>query len=284
MNKYLYLLCVCCLLFLTAAKAETDDAWKVVNDQYQFPSLYSNSFIDSLLAVRKVSLGQNLRTITSRPYTQGEKLVFDVSWGPINAGFAILETVPDAARGVFTLSGRGATNGFFNSFYKVRDIINAPIDKNGMYPIFFEQHLREGNYKADRWELFDQTNKTVYTYKKSADSVPVPAFVQNYFSMIYYVRSQQFSVGDSLAFDCFVDTKPYRLVLFCPQKSTIKLDCGTFNCLLIKPVLVGSGRVFTKKDELLLWVTDDEYRMPVMVKAKIQVGSITAKLRWFERK
>jgi hypothetical protein len=223
------------------------------------------------------------RSFPRNPFVNGEKFVFDVSWGPITAGYAILEAAPDSAGNTLVLSAKGMTNGFFSSMYKVRDYIRATMDMDGTYPFFFEQHLREGRYKADRWEMFDQEKNTVFTHKKDADSVAVPPFVQNYFSMIYWVRSLSFAPGDSFSFDCFVDKKSHRLVLYCPNRAVVKTDAGTFNCLLVKPVLVGEGRVFTKKDEILLWFTDDEYKMPVMVKAKIKFGSITARLIWYRR-
>jgi hypothetical protein len=62
------------------------------------------------------------------------------------------------------------------------------------------------------------------------------------------------------------------------------VEAGKFNCLLLKPVLVGKGRVFSRKDEVKLWVTDDAGKMPVKVESKIAWGSIFAKLVWYSRK
>jgi hypothetical protein len=245
--------------------------------------VFSEKFIDSLHAARGIRPAVAGRTVPRKPFTDGEKFVFEASWGPISAGYAILEAVPDSTGKLLIVRAKGMTNGFFSSMYKVRDYLQATVDLAGIYPFFFEQHIREGRYRADRWEMFDQNKSIVYTHKKDADSVAAPAFVQNYFSMIYYIRTLSFAPGDSFSFDCFVDKKPYRLVLFCPKRGTVKVDAGTFNCLLVKPVLVGEGRVFTKKDEIVLWFTDDEYRMPVMARAKIKFGSIVARLIWYKK-
>ncbi len=260
-----------------------DADWSRLERQSDFPPPFSPRFVDSLQASRNVKPALSKRTVPGKPFVNGEKFVFEVSWGPLAAGYAVLDAAPDSSGALLVLTGRGMTNGFFSSMYKVRDYIMATMDINGLYPFFFEQHLREGRYKADRWEMFDQEKNVVYTHKKDADSVAVPAFVQNYFSMIYWVRSLSFAPGDSFFFDCFVDKKSHRLVLYCPGRAVIKTDAGAFNCLLVKPVLVGEGRVFTKKDEILLWFTDDEYKMPVMVKAKIKFGSITARLIWYKK-
>jgi hypothetical protein len=276
------------LTFLSPSASDTlhpiDADWYRLERQSDFPPCFPGRFIDSLHLAKGVMPAQSGRTIPRNPFVNGEKFVFEVSWGPINAGYVILDAAPDSSGNRLIITGKGMTNGFFSSMYKLRDYIQASLDINGVYPFFFEQHLREGRYRADRWEMFDQARNTVFTYKKDADSVAVPVFVQNYFSMIYWVRSLSFAPGDSLSFDCFVDKKSHRLVLYCPNRATIKVEAGTFNCLLVKPVLVGEGRVFTKKDEILLWFTNDGFKMPVMAKAKIKFGSITARLIWYERR
>ena len=124
----------------------------------------------------------------------------------------------------------------------------------------------------------------VYTQKKEADCIAAPAFIQNYFSIVYYLRSLAFWPNDSFTIDCFVDKKPFPVLFHCMERTTIKVDAGTFNCLLVKPVLVGKGRVFSKKDEINLWVTDDEYKMPVMIKSKISFGSLYVRLLWYKRR
>ena len=275
------------LLFFAVSHSDTlpssNADWHRLEVQSDFPPCFSDRFVDSLQAVKAIMPAQSRRTLPRNPFVNGEKFVFDVSWGPISAGYVILDAAPDSSGSRLIITGKGMTNGFFSSMYKVRDYIRATLDINGTYPFFFEQHLREGRYRADRWEMFDQDKNTVYTHKKDADSVAVPAFGQNYFSMIYWVRSLSFAPGDSFSFDCFVDKKSHRLVLYCPNRATVKVDAGTFNCLLVKPLLVGEGRVFTKKDEILLWFTNDDFKMPVMAKAKIKFGSITARLIWYER-
>ena len=111
-----------------------------------------------------------------------------------------------------------------------------------------------------------------------------PQFVQNFFSLTAYVRALSFAPGDSFFSDCFVHNKSFRIASRCVERKPVQVEAGTFNCLLVKPVLVGEGRVFNKKDEVKLWLTDDIYKMPVMAQARITLGSITARLIWYERK
>ena len=74
------------------------------------------------------------------------------------------------------------------------------------------------------------------------------------------------------------------MVIHCIKKDTVVVDAGRFGCVLLKPVLVGKGRVFSKKDELKIWLTDDDYKMPIKMESKIAWGSLFAKLIWYSRK
>jgi hypothetical protein len=258
--------------------------WAVLDRAGEYPASYGQRFEDSLLLGKQFSFAQGLRSIPGVPFVQGERFVYDVGWGPLRAGFIILETTLDSNSGRLTVVARGMTNNFFSAFYKVRDFMRTTMDPQGIYPFFFEQHLREGRFKDNRWELFDQASRKVYSHKSDTAIVDCPPFVQDFLSLVMYLRSLTFSPGDSFYTDCFVEKRSHRIVSHCVDRKSLKVDAGEFNCLLVKPVLVGEGRVFTKKDEVRLWLTDDAFKMPVMVSAKIAVGSITARLVWYERK
>ena len=279
-----------CLVFLPAFPAlgdnqsSDDEDWRKVENSNDYPPSYSNIFIDSIIAVKNASVAKKRRTLDAHPFMREEKLVYKVGWGPLKAGFAILTSASDTVKGVTLISARAATNSFFSSFYKVRDRIATTMDNQGIYPFFFEQHIREGGYKADRWEFFDQARNLVFSHKKNVDSTSIRPFTQNFLSLIYFLRTRKVSPGDSVSIDCFVDTKCYSVVIYCIKKDTVTVDAGEFNCLLLRPVLVGKGRVFSKKDEIKIWVTDDAYKMPVKMESKITWGSLFAKLTWYSRK
>lgn len=258
--------------------------WTKLDRENPCPPPFPARFVDSLLERKQCSFAGGLRSVDSVPFVKGEKFVYDVGWGPLRAGFVILETSLDSESGRLVVTGRGLTNGFFSAFYTVRDLIRTTMDPRGMYPFFFEEHLREGRYKDDRWSLFDQAANRAYAKGNDTGFAECPPFVQNYFSLFIYIRAMDLAPGDSFSVDCFVHTKPFKIVSHCVERKPVAVEAGTFNCVLVKPVLVGRGRVFAKRDEIKLWLTDDAYKMPVVVSARIRVGVITARLIWYERK
>jgi hypothetical protein len=56
----------------------------------------------------------------------------------------------------------------------------------------------------------------------------------------------------------------------------IRTPAGTFQTLRLEP-RVFEG-LFRKKGRMFVWLTDDAEKMPVQVKARINIGTITASL------
>jgi hypothetical protein len=61
-------------------------------------------------------------------------------------------------------------------------------------------------------------------------------------------------------------------------RQRIEVDAGTFQCLLIEP-LVKEGGLFKSEGRVIIWMTDDERKIPVKVSTQILIGSIYAELR-----
>jgi hypothetical protein len=61
-------------------------------------------------------------------------------------------------------------------------------------------------------------------------------------------------------------------------RQKVKTPAGTFSCVAIEPVLKAGG-IFKNKGRLVIWLTDDERRMPVLMKSKVAVGSISVVLQ-----
>ena len=60
----------------------------------------------------------------------------------------------------------------------------------------------------------------------------------------------------------------------------LKTKFGTIECMKLNPYME-AGRVFRSNKGLELWVTNDDNRVPVKVKANLRVGTIVADLTTF---
>ena len=57
----------------------------------------------------------------------------------------------------------------------------------------------------------------------------------------------------------------------------IKIRKGKYRCIKFCPV-VQKGRIFKTEEDLQVWISDDENKIPLLAKANILVGSIKMEL------
>jgi hypothetical protein len=226
-------------------------------------------------------LGQNdtLRYVTNKAFRSGEYCTFDVNYGFITAGEAVLK-VSDTIyhqRKCFHVEFQLNSKPFFDAFYKVRDRYVTVIDANGMFPWRFEQHIREGGYTRDFIAEFDQLTHRVTTTDKKLE---IPSYVQDIMSAFYFARTVDFTnfrPGEKIHLQNFYKDSTYELDVKFKGKETIEVDAGEFRCVIIEP-LVKEGGLFKSEGRILVWLTDDERHLPVKVTAKIIIGSVEAEL------
>lgn len=234
---------------------------------------------ESPLPVQPVSLEEEAigRYVENIAFGVGERLHFDIGYGFINAGSAIMEVmdlVEFNDRPAYQIVTTARSNKFFSSFYPVKDRVETIMDAVGLFSWRFDKELREGKYRAHRQYEFDQINHKV-VYK--GDTITVESYVQDALSILYYIRTQPLEVNQPIYVDNFTDGKNYPLEVKVHRREKIKTKAGEFDCLVVEPLLKSAG-IFKHEGQLTVWLTDDRLRLPVMMKSKVVVGSITAEL------
>jgi hypothetical protein len=83
--------------------------------------------------------------------------------------------------------------------------------------------------------------------------------------------------GRSVHVDILDSKKQWRVEVQVLRREMVKTKWGELQTVLIKPLLKSEG-IFDRKGELLVWLTDDARHVPVRMKSKVIVGSVTATL------
>ena len=219
------------------------------------------------------------RVVSNRAFGVGERLEFSVGYGVIKAGTAVME-IPEITkldgRKCYHIVSTARSNKFFSVFFEVDDRVESFMDVYGLYSLRYDKHLREGKYTADVSMVFDQMNNLAI-YNAGKDTFEVARYVQDVLSAFYFVRTQELTVGRSLFVDNHTDKKNYPLEVKILRKERIKVEAGEFDCLVVEPILQTPG-IFEHKGSLTVWLTDDEAKMPVLMKSKVVIGSISTEL------
>lgn len=217
------------------------------------------------------------RSVENQAFQVGEKLTFVIRYGPVHAGTAVMkvpEIVQHQGRQCFRIITTAHSNKFFSKIYRVEDYVESVTDVEGLFSWYFEKRLREGRYKADRFIYYDQRQQLAMT---KSDTVRVPHYVQDILSALYYTRTQELKIGEALVMDSYTDGRLYPLWVKVHRKERVSTQAGNFNCIVVEPLLRTEG-IFHQKGRLWIYLTDDEKKMPVMMKSKILIGYITAEL------
>jgi hypothetical protein len=214
------------------------------------------------------------------PFGEGEYLLFAIQYGLIYAGDATLEVRSDAelnGRRAYHLVSVARTNKTFDMVYKVRDRHESYMDMEYLYSLRFEKHLREGRFRRDKVVDFDQTSH-VAIYPDN--QVGIPPNTQDFISALYYVRTIPLEPGQAVWMPNHSDGKNYPIFVKALRRERVEVQAGTFDCIVIEPVLETSA-IFENTGKLTIWLTDDNFRMPVLMRSKVVVGSFEAVLKEF---
>ena len=224
-----------------------------------------------------------LRTIENNAFRVGEHLVFDIKYGIIKAGEGIF-SVPMRdtlyGRQVYHVSFRARSNSAFDIIYKVDDRFDTFIDTAGIFPWRFSQRLREGKFKSDYSADFDQANNTAYSEKAI---IKTPPYVHDVVSAFFYVRTIDFSsarMGQRYNLNNFYRDSTYDLAVRYLGTQRIEVPSGKFDCIIIEP-LIKDGGLFKGEGRIVIWMTNDERKVPVKVQTKISIGKVDAELKHY---
>jgi len=217
--------------------------------------------------------------VKNTAFQAGEKIAMTVYYAVagiyVNAGTAsftnTLETLN--SKPVFHIVGEGHSNSSYDVLYKVRDRYESYIDTATLQPLKFVRDVNEGGYKKYQNVTFNKHASTAITN----DGVfKVPTCIQDVVSAVFYARNVDFSKlqpNDRIAFDMFLDNEVFNMYIRYLGKETIKTKYGKFRAIKFKPLLI-KGTIFEGGEQMVVWVTDDENRIPVRIESPISVGKV----------
>lgn len=239
-------------------------------------SIYRNGFLPFF-----VLCILNLFSSEALSFRIPEMLKYDLTWTGIKAGEATLE-ISDNGHEISIVSiARSAK--WVSVFYTVEDRVESRLAKNPQFighPMNYLLNIREGRHRKNKEVIFDYKNlKAVYIdyLDKERKEFEVPFTIFDPLSSFYYLRTLTLEVGRSVYVTVFDSKKVWDVEVQVLRKERIKVPAGVFDTIVVKPLLKSEG-IFYWKGDIYIWLTDDERRIPVMLKSKIKIGFINANL------
>jgi len=216
----------------------------------------------------------------------GETLDYDISWGFISAGKARMLVRKTGNENELEIISRAWNHSFFKML-TVDDTVKSTVTADSLMPKVFNQRIKEGSYIRNALTIYNFKAKKAYIkdtaykaeeFKHGLDTaITLKGDERCILSAFYLARTFKMEPGDTVYFNAIGGKKKYPLKVICHRREEIKTAFGKRNCLVIEPIILGDG-LFKAKGKLTIWLTDDDERLPVVMKSEIAIGSIKASL------
>lgn len=175
---------------------------------------------------------------------------------------------------------RAWSSKFLSVFYKVEDSIEVLVDNSSYLPFIYRLDLREGRHRKDREVLYLREMGKIVLNNRHKDEIKefdAEGAIYDPISAFYRVRDMDMEVGNPLFVRVFDNGKLYDVEVQVLKKEKVRVPAGTFDTVVVKPILKSEG-IFMRKGDVYIWLTDDARKIPVKMKSKVKVGDINAVL------
>jgi len=209
-----------------------------------------------------------------------ERLEYQLLWNGIHAGTSTLSI--SHKDGLFKITSTAKSADFISLFYEVDDRAESICKNDSFIPVTYRLKLKEGKHRKDKEVQFmmNGTKKALYVdhLKKETRELDLPERAMDPLASFYFLRTIPLEIGKSTYVKIFDSKKVWNVEVQVLRKEKINTWLGTYDTILIKPLMESEG-IFMKKGDIYIWLSDDESRIPVMLKTQVSVGSVKAVLR-----
>jgi hypothetical protein len=213
-------------------------------------------------------------------------LRYGVEWRLITAGWARLDY--DAQN---TARVHLESQGFVSKLYRVNDNYLAVLD-NAMCTSTVSMQAEEGSRRRETLITFDKERKRIrYLEKDLVKNQPMldkamvsGGCVNDIIGGLMRLRTLKLEPGQTLTMPISDGKKLAAVKVECEEKEELKTPAGSFSVTRYQ-VNVFDGVLYNRKGTLQVWITNDDRRWPVQIRARLPfyIGSITLQLEKEEK-
>lgn len=218
----------------------------------------------------------------------GENLKYRIHLGFINAAEATIKSSAITSnwgdQKMRKVEIEGKTTGVFELFSPLRDYWSAYLDTETLLPIKTEMRKREGRYRKEETVIYQMDKGFVRITspqnKPVTSTLSGPRDLLDLISAYYFLRSKPVTdkkPGSRWTAQVLVDSKIYELVLVVKAKETINTEAGK-KASIKTNILLPKNNLFKEEDAIRLWISDDEYQVPLKVQVNLKIGFLTIDL------
>jgi hypothetical protein len=221
---------------------------------------------------------------------KGETLAYGVEWRLIRAGSAKL--IWNAAEGdsrQVNLDLKSA--GLVNTLYRVNNSYASTLAREFCTSSVF-LHAEEGRRRRDTRITFDaEQKKSSYLeqdlVKKTVAAqkeIDIASCTHDVIAALFRLRTMKLEPGETVELPVSDGKKFVQARVQAQAREQVKTPAGNYRTIRYEAFLFNDV-LYRRKGKMFVWLTDDELRVPVQIRARMQfhVGTITFQLEKQER-
>ena len=233
----------------------------------------------------------------NKSYYAGEKLSYEAKFSKIIKGIAVADlnfTVENAPNNKdFLIKSDAVTKGSLLKLFTKKFVQNYESTVSGTD--FSVKRTVKRDEQGDRVReseaLFDyKAKKVIYVETDPNDAErpprqiasPIPKDTQDLVTSIYTLRRLPLVVGKSFEVTVSDSGLVYKIPVRVAAREQLKTILGKVWCFRVEPELFGANRLIEQKGSMILWITDDERRLPVRSQINLNIGRFEVKLKKIE--
>lgn len=235
---------------------------------------------------------------TGLAFQAGEEMSFTMhyTWGMIDSdvGSATvsLDTVRFNGEKAFLCSVYGKTTRMYDLFFKVREDFKSWFSVDGLRPLKFTRDTFEGKYKAKNTYIYDwkaaEPHIIADVYSSSSGQrnleLPLTPCTFDLPALFFFARNidmTKVEPGRRYPMTFAIDDDIYNVyfIFYGPEVIKVK-GLGTVRTIRFAAKLL-AGEVFTGEEDMMIWISDDDNRVPVYFEAPILVGTASGRMNGY---
>ena len=222
------------------------------------------------------------------PFQDGEKMhfVLNYTWGGVITDVGDATCTLTYSNGGYNVLVTGKTFKFFDMFFKVRERFESRFTEKSLRPVRFYREAAEGKYRMKNTLKFNQ-NYTINSSTQKYDRVPYDTILKgtantmDMLTLLFRSRTLSFDdsqIGKKVPLEFAIDKEIYNIYFIYLGKETKKIQgLGTFRTMKFA-VKVVAGNVFDGREDMNMWITDDENKFPVFFESPVLVGRVQGRM------
>jgi hypothetical protein len=213
----------------------------------------------------------------------GESLRYVIAWSGIPVGSATMEidtATPIERQPALRLVTTARSNKFLSKFFPVSNRVESTVDAQSLLPFQMVFQRREGKRQDDFDITFDRQEGRVRVIKNGETTIQnIPADIHDALSCLYYLRLQpSLDSGSSVRMQIHHNKKNYEVEAKVEGLESLTGPWGTVPAIRVLVIMPFQG-IFLNEGNIRAWLTNDRDHTPLMMNAKVTIGSIKAILQ-----